>query len=177
MQFWNRNSGLSEPSFTTGYHHHQSPTPTAAQKASIVQSWRVIAPPKSSERSHKTSSSTTTNSPPSVKHLTCYFWAKNGTCKWNDDECLYAHHDTGKVANGPLQVEPGRKSDTLHFIDTSSQEVRSSCRRQKCNNCSSRLRRLACQPSQPAHDRTSSSNAAAYPRPACIHRSQSRARP
>lgn len=146
MQFWNRNSGPSEPSFTPGYHHHQSTTPTPAHKASNSQSWRVIAPPKSSERSQKTSSSTS-NSPPSVKHLTCYFWAKNGTCKWNDDECLYAHHDTGKVANGPLQVEPGRKSENLHFVDTSSQEVRSSCRWQKCNNCSSRLRRLACQPS------------------------------
>lgn len=146
MQFWNRNSGPSETSFTPDYHHHQSTTPTPAHKASNSQSWRVIAPPKSSERSHKTSPSTT-NSPPSVKHLTCYFWAKNGTCKWNDEECLYAHHDTGKVANGPLQVEPGRKSENLHFVDTNSHEIRSCCRRQKCNNCSSCLRGLACQPS------------------------------
>lgn len=138
IQFWNGNSVPSETSFTPGYHQHQSTTPTPAHKASNSQSWRVIAPPKSSERSQKTSPSTSI-SPPSVKHLTCYFWAKNGTCKWKDDDCLYAHHDTGKVANGPLQVEPGRKSENLHFVDTSSQEIRSSCRWQKCNNCSSRL--------------------------------------
>lgn len=47
--------------------------------------------------------------PASVKHLTCYFWAKNGVCKFSEEDCLYAHHDTGKVAQGPLQVEQGRR--------------------------------------------------------------------
>lgn len=47
--------------------------------------------------------------PASVKHLTCYFWAKNGVCKFSEENCLYAHHNTGKVAQGPLQVEQGRR--------------------------------------------------------------------
>jgi hypothetical protein len=32
----------------------------------------------------------------SVKHLTCFWWKEKGTCKFSEDECLYAHHDTGK---------------------------------------------------------------------------------
>ena len=33
----------------------------------------------------------------SVKHLTCFWWKEKGTCRYSDDECLYAHHDTGKL--------------------------------------------------------------------------------
>jgi hypothetical protein len=32
----------------------------------------------------------------SVKHLTCFWWKEKGSCKYSDEECLYAHHDTGK---------------------------------------------------------------------------------
>ena len=46
---------------------------------------------------------------PSVKNLTCYFWARHGKCKWSDQDCLYAHHHTGKLASGPVQVEQGSK--------------------------------------------------------------------
>ncbi|KAI4215403.1 MAG: hypothetical protein LQ351_002303 [Letrouitia transgressa] len=45
---------------------------------------------------------------PSVKHLTCFFWFTKGSCRWSDNQCLYAHYYTGQVANGPVQVEPGR---------------------------------------------------------------------
>ncbi|KAL8813921.1 MAG: hypothetical protein Q9223_006817 [Gallowayella weberi] len=36
------------------------------------------------------------------KHLTCFYWAKNGTCRNTDDECAYAHYNTGIVAHDPL---------------------------------------------------------------------------
>lgn len=32
----------------------------------------------------------------SVKHLTCFWWKEKGSCKYTDDQCLYAHEDTGE---------------------------------------------------------------------------------
>ena len=37
------------------------------------------------------------------KHLTCFYWAKNGTCRYTDDECAYAHYNTGIVAHDPMR--------------------------------------------------------------------------
>ncbi|OJD19147.1 hypothetical protein AJ78_00847 [Emergomyces pasteurianus Ep9510] len=44
---------------------------------------------------------------PSVKHLTCWWWNEKGQCRYSVDECLYAHHQTGRVADAPRQVKPG----------------------------------------------------------------------
>ena len=46
--------------------------------------------------------------PKSVKHLTCWYWAK-GRCRLADDKCLYSHFNTGKLAAAPVQLQPGRK--------------------------------------------------------------------
>lgn len=114
MTVWN------PPSVTTvhrgppsTFYTRRTTTPMQTQTASNAPSWRVISPPGAASPSTlfsngSKSSPSSGHSAPSVKHLTCYFWAKNGVCKWSNEECLYAHHDTGKVANGPLQVEPGR---------------------------------------------------------------------
>jgi hypothetical protein len=50
-------------------------------------------------------------SPPkgSVKHLTCYYWRTHGKCAKSDNDCLYAHHNTGLFADEPKKLEPGRK--------------------------------------------------------------------
>lgn len=67
---------------------------------------------------------------PSVKHLTCWWWNEKGKCKYTVDECLYAHHKTGRVADAPRQVKAGGKSlsrlfkliatvkraDSLHYL-------------------------------------------------------------
>lgn len=29
----------------------------------------------------------------SVKHLTCFWWKEKGSCRYSEEECLYAHHD------------------------------------------------------------------------------------
>lgn len=42
-----------------------------------------------------------------MKHLTCYFWKVVGKCKYREANCLYAHRETGHVANAPILVEPG----------------------------------------------------------------------
>lgn len=112
MQLWNRTTVPPQnPIAPPVYYHRRSvvDTPIPAQATMNGQSWRVISPPAKSSSNSQKASPASNHAVPSVKHLTCYFWAKNGNCKWSDEECLYAHHDTGKVANGPLQVEPGRK--------------------------------------------------------------------
>ncbi|KAI4179404.1 MAG: hypothetical protein L6R41_007863 [Letrouitia leprolyta] len=40
------------------------------------------------------------------KHLTCFYWAKNGACRYTDDECAYAHYNTGIVARDPMHNQP-----------------------------------------------------------------------
>lgn len=47
---------------------------------------------------------------PSVKHLTCYWWKVKGACRFNEKDCLYAHHDTGKIADAPRHLGPGEKA-------------------------------------------------------------------
>ncbi|KPI42542.1 uncharacterized protein AB675_9689 [Cyphellophora attinorum] len=42
----------------------------------------------------------------SVKHLTCFWWKEKGDCKYSDEDCLYAHHDTGRYTEAPRQVNP-----------------------------------------------------------------------
>ncbi|KAL8695700.1 MAG: hypothetical protein Q9224_003227 [Gallowayella concinna] len=46
---------------------------------------------------------------PSVKHLTCYFWANSGRCKRSDEKCNYAHFHTGKVAVNPIELRKVRR--------------------------------------------------------------------
>lgn len=41
---------------------------------------------------------------PLSKTLTCYFWAKDRKCNRSDEQCAYAHHDTGTVAQPPPQL-------------------------------------------------------------------------
>ena len=49
-------------------------------------------------------------SPPLVKYLTCFFWAKFGYCNKTEKQCLYSHHNTGRVAGPPVRREPGSES-------------------------------------------------------------------
>lgn len=90
------------------YSFRQGATITMPQKTATSQAWRATAPPNTPYARAKVSPMQVPK-PASVKHLTCYFWAKNGTCKFSEEDCLYAHHNTGKVAQGPLQVELGRR--------------------------------------------------------------------
>ncbi|KAL9594279.1 MAG: hypothetical protein Q9219_007119 [cf. Caloplaca sp. 3 TL-2023] len=54
------------------------------------------------------------------KHLTCFYWAKNGTCRNADDECAYAHYNTGIVAHDPMRNQP-YLSDSLSKDDKNTQ--------------------------------------------------------
>ncbi|KAL6720876.1 hypothetical protein ACLMJK_002801 [Lecanora helva] len=35
------------------------------------------------------------------KSLTCYYWATTGVCKHRDEDCIYAHYETGAIARPP----------------------------------------------------------------------------
>ena len=50
---------------------------------------------------------------PRTKSLTCSYWHE-GHCKYTEEQCLYSHHPTGKVASPPQQVEQGRSSPNHH---------------------------------------------------------------
>ena len=52
----------------------------------------------------------------SVKHLECFWW-RTSKCKFEEKDCLYAHHETGHVADAPRQVLPGGRSSTAVAID------------------------------------------------------------
>jgi len=39
--------------------------------------------------------------------MTCFFWYQHGRCSKSDDECIYAHVDTGHYANPPVSTGMG----------------------------------------------------------------------
>ena len=47
--------------------------------------------------------------PPRTKHLECAYWAETGYCRYDESQCLYAHHHTGQVAYRPIYRQHGRK--------------------------------------------------------------------
>lgn len=108
-QPWNGVTPGLSPSFQSPtYPFHQAVNIAIPETTTVSQPWRITA------ATNTPYAGTGVNpmqvpKPASVKHLTCYFWAKNGTCKFSEEDCLYAHHNTGKVAQGPLQVELGRR--------------------------------------------------------------------
>ena len=85
------------------------PTPTAKKG----RGGRASSIPPRSPHSRKSSSSRPgtphPHGKPSVKHLTCFWWKEKGDCRFQEEDCLYAHHDTGLYADPPRQVIPGGK--------------------------------------------------------------------
>jgi hypothetical protein len=83
------------------------PTPTAKRG----RVGRPSSLPRHSPHSRKSSNSRPgtphPHGKPSVKHLTCFWWKEKGDCRFKEEDCLYAHHDTGLYADPPRQVIPG----------------------------------------------------------------------
>jgi len=53
----------------------------------------------------------------SVRHLTCFWWKEKGHCRYGDEQCLYAHYDTGKYADPPRQLIPGQPAMAGRNLD------------------------------------------------------------
>jgi hypothetical protein len=85
----------------------RTPTPSSAgmrgKGRAAPRSSSVPSSPKSRKSPHPYGK-------PSVKHLTCFWWKVKGDCRFSEEDCLYAHHDTGLLADAPRQVTPGGKS-------------------------------------------------------------------
>lgn len=57
------------------------------------------------------------------KHLTCFYWAKNGTCRYTDDECVFAHYNTGVVAHDPLRNQNITTTTSRENDDNNNEKV------------------------------------------------------
>ena len=47
------------------------------------------------------------------KEYECFFWRRDGHCKFSEEECLYAHHPTGKVKEIPGYPKLGDRDAPL----------------------------------------------------------------
>jgi hypothetical protein len=87
-----------------------TPTPASVTKKQPRPS-SLPATPRSRKLSPRPRSGTPhPHGKPSVKHLTCFWWKEKGDCRFSEEDCLYAHHDTGLYADPPRQVTPGGKT-------------------------------------------------------------------
>ncbi|KAL8851324.1 MAG: hypothetical protein Q9221_003769 [Calogaya cf. arnoldii] len=98
----------------------RAPVAQGPSDTSTVAALKGPAPPPPTTTETPISTATTNANPatndagaakpsfPSVKHLTCYFWANYGRCKRRDEECSYAHFHTGRVAGNPMEFRKKR---------------------------------------------------------------------
>lgn len=66
---------------------------------------------------------TSNNSRRSVKHLTCFWWKSKNHCRFSEEECLYAHHDTGHYTLAPKQVVPGEPAKAGKSLELALREL------------------------------------------------------
>lgn len=59
---------------------------------------------------------------PSVKHLTCFWWKEKGDCRFKEEDCLYAHRDTGIYADAPRQVAAGEPAMAGRNLDRATRK-------------------------------------------------------
>ncbi|KAK2766067.1 hypothetical protein FQN54_007582 [Arachnomyces sp. PD_36] len=71
----------------------------------------------------RSQSSSDNSNKPSVKHLTCWWWYEKGQCRYRESDCLYAHHDTGLVADAPRQIKPGEPALAGRSLDRALRQV------------------------------------------------------
>ena len=65
-----------------------------------------------------------THTKSSVKHLTCFWWKEKGGCRYAEEDCLYAHHDTGLYTDPPRQVVPGQPALAGRSLDRALKKLR-----------------------------------------------------
>ncbi|EXJ91037.1 hypothetical protein A1O1_04144 [Capronia coronata CBS 617.96] len=110
------------------------------------------------------------NAKRSVKHLTCFWWWEKGECRFSEEECLYAHHDTGHYTLAPRQVIPGEPAKAGKSLERALNKLAI------VNRSSASLSSLATANAYnhghghgPAHITTTNNASDANPRPATPH--------
>ena len=96
--------------FDTGTVAHPPPQVVAASASTTPPSASTLSKVAASTRPTFASSGSGEGSFPSVKHLTCYFWANFGRCRRSDAECKYAHFHTGRMAVNPIELARKKKT-------------------------------------------------------------------
>ena len=92
--------------------HPRTPTPSSTgARAKISNVPRSSSMPSSPKLRRPTPHP---HGQPSVKHLTCFWWKVKGECRFSEDDCLYAHRETGLLADAPRQVTPG--GEQVHVL-------------------------------------------------------------
>ncbi len=92
--------------------HPRTPTPSSSGlRAKISNVPRSSSMPSSPKLRRPTPHP---HGKPSVKHLTCFWWKVKGECRFSEDDCLYAHRETGLLADAPRQVTPG--GEQVHVL-------------------------------------------------------------
>lgn len=102
--------------------HPRTPTPSSnAAKARTSNVARSSSLPSSPKHRRPTPHP---HGKPSVKHLTCFWWKVKGDCRFSEDDCLYAHRETGLLADAPRQVTPG--GEQVHVLSCAYTDSRTS---------------------------------------------------
>ena len=85
------------------------------EEASSISLRSALSQPPSDPPSHYWDTSS--------KGITCYYWYSQGYCKHNDDQCSYAHYDTGTVARPPSIHKKSKGSSYYGGYDGSWSDV------------------------------------------------------
>ncbi|ERF68379.1 hypothetical protein EPUS_06795 [Endocarpon pusillum Z07020] len=130
--------------------HPRTPTPSSNRaKAKISDVPRSSSLPSSPKHRRPTPHP---HGKPSVKHLTCFWWKVKGDCRFSEDDCLYAHRETGLLADAPRQVTPGEPAKAGRHLEKALSNLRT-----KRNPSSSSLNTsMVANPSTPESQGTSS---------------------
>jgi hypothetical protein len=110
-QFSSLERSISQTSLSARRYPSRPRTPTPSHNGSKGKG-RYL--PRSSSLPSSPKSRRATPHPygkPSVKHLTCFWWKVKGDCRFSEEDCLYAHRETGLLADAPRQVTPGGKQN------------------------------------------------------------------
>ena len=76
----------------------KAPTKPIKKETPTAQSVYSLPPSLSLQRAQ--------NLPP--KHITCYYWYTQGSCRHRDEDCMYAHYETSNVARPPGSYKTAR---------------------------------------------------------------------
>ncbi|RMZ91432.1 hypothetical protein DV736_g1323, partial [Chaetothyriales sp. CBS 134916] len=80
----------------------------------------------------------------SVKHLTCFWWKERGKCRHSAEECLYAHHDTGRYTDAPRQIIPGEPAKAGRNLNRSLRNIALSTSQHRSSSSLSSIAGHAC---------------------------------
>lgn len=158
-----RGRGLSRSSSVPSFTHHLTSARISDKQSSGDET--------NSAKSAGTDNNSGTVAPTrhdssSVKHLTCFWWKDKGTCRFSDDDCLYAHYDTGHYTDPPRQLIPGEPALAGRKLDRAMRSLAIAAQRPPSSLASTPGSRHGSRPSTPiVHSDTGPDSSLSYTSP------------